>query len=364
MFLPGRVAIFIFFALSEVLAFRYKIEIPRDEAEEFYHRLTKREDPCKVELVQNPDATKLPDIIDDGDRPWVKNKNTKISTSVEVTNGIKKLYGFKVPGLDGAKISEVVEYFASKGGLSFPYGGWVRDQFLAKIPADLDMESNCDADKLEAACKGKWKAEQCPRYPNSPIMHVGVDGADDGETDIIDASVWDETFFGDGTKLEYTTNSVSFFAGNLNIIIDITGNGVDDTCNKKIQIPVSLQNRDKWMSYTKVFRYWKLRVKEYTEKDKSTGDYIKGKAKTMLMNKPELFKKLYCHYALGGKWGGNQVKKCTIKDCPGMNKTDFDKVFSADLAKDNVWTEKGLPVINKLECDSCPNAETCKKTVM
>ena len=356
MFLTSRVAIFIFFALSEVLAFRYKIAIPRDEAEEFYHRLTKREDPCKVKPVENPDATKLPDI-DDNDRPWVKNKNTKISTSVEVTNGIKKLYGFKVPGLDGAKISEVIEYFASKGCLSFPYGGCVRDQFLVKIPADLDMESNCDADKLEAACKAKWNAEKCPRYPNSAIMHVGIDGADDGETDIIDASVWDETFFGDGTKLEYTTNSVSFFAGDLNIIIDITGNGVEDTCDKKIQIPVSPQNRDKWVSNIKVFRYWKLRVKGYTEKDGSTGDYIKAKAKTMLIDHSELFKKFYCQYALGGKL---KVKKCTIKDCPGMMKTDFDKVFSDDLAKDNVWIEKGLPVINKLECDSCPNAATCK----
>ena len=43
---------------------------------------------------------------------------------------------------------------------------------------------------------------------------------------------------GDGTSLQYTANSIAYFA---NVIIDITGHGVSDTCNKVIRIPAATE---------------------------------------------------------------------------------------------------------------------------
>ena len=361
MLFSWRVAILTLLAFSNVvLAVRFKIAIPRDEAEELYERLTKREEPCQVVAVESPNDLKLPGVKDE-DRPWVKNQNVKLFTNAEVTKGIDALYKLKVPGLGDTKISAVIEYLAEQGCLSFPYGGCVRDQFLKLLPADLDMESNCNADTLEQKCKDKWGADLCPRYQGSAIMHIGVLGGDDDETDIIDASGWDETFFGDGTKLEYTTNSVAYYAGEHNIILDITGNGVDDSCKKKIRIPVSQQSRDNWVADIKVFRFWKLRVKEYTAIDESTSTYITGKVTTMMTDNPAHFKSYYCMYALLGKWK-KADGKCNIEnsECAHLKKSAFDKAFAADLKKDDVWTKIGLPLIEKLECTSCPDLQSCK----
>lgn len=143
-------------------------------------------------------------------------------------------------------------------------------------------------------------------------MHIGDITVEDKEIDAIDASGWDDTFFGDRTALEYTTNSIAYLAEGLNITIDITGQGVHDTCNKLIRIPVDDVDRDSWLlldnmgniDYSKIFRFWKLRVKGYVPADESTKDYIVNKFKDC-NKKPTCtvnFKKFYCKTVLSGKY--------------------------------------------------------------
>ena len=91
-------------------------------------------------------------------------------------------------------------------------------------------------------CREKWGLSNCHRSKGS-IVHIGVgeEKAEDEETNNIDAASWNERLFCDGTSLEYTTNSISYFRDGLDIVIDITGYGVNDTCNKKIRIPLMFE---------------------------------------------------------------------------------------------------------------------------
>ena len=68
------------------------------------------------------------------------------------------------------------------------------------------------------------------------VVYIGDDKDMHGETCITDFTNWNDTFSGDGTSLQYTTNSIAYFA---NIVIDITGHGVSDTCDKLIRIPAA-----------------------------------------------------------------------------------------------------------------------------
>ena len=142
---------------------------------------------------------------------------------------------------------------------------------------DLDMESNCEPEQLLEECEREWGNSNCG---GSNIVHVGNKDANDGTTDVIDAANWNGTFFGDGIALEYTTNSLAYFADGLNIVIDITGTGITDTCTMKIRIPVDANMRDEWtlQSYIKVFWFWKLRKKGYTAIDDVSN------AKALIMN--------------------------------------------------------------------------------
>ena len=102
-------------------------------------------------------------------------------------------------------------------------------------------------------------------------------------------------------------------------MIDITGRGVSDTCSKTIRIPVPAEDRDKWMSSEKLYRFWKLRVKGYTAADTDTISYIVEEAKDSIVNKPENLTNFYCKTVLDGKWTNSQ---CGIESekCSGAMK--------------------------------------------
>ena len=218
-------------------------------------------------------------------RPWIDNPTATTGSSATVTQGMNHLFSLRVPGLGGQTIADVVEELEREGCLSFPWGESVRDLFFGELLWDLDMESNCDADTLESICLEKWGLSNCHRS----IVHIGVgeEKAEDEETNNIEAANWNKTFFGDGTSLDYTTNSISYFGYGLNIVIDITGNGVNDTCNKKIRIPVAADVQDKLVSPVKLYCFWKLRVKGYTAADTDTMTYIIAGAKNAILKESE-----------------------------------------------------------------------------
>ena len=345
--------------LPAVSCSRFKIAIPDESsAETARDSLAKRADGAcgDFEIVSSPENLSFPDGFQHLKRPWIGNYPAYAGTSETVTNGINRLFMLKVPGLEGQTIMEVIEKLKSNGCLSFPFGGAVRDQFLVSPPKDLDMESNCDADTLYRICKENWDRRSiysnCRRNASvtNPIVHIGNSSAKDGETEPLDAANWDETFFGNGTALEYTTNSIAYIGEGLNIIIDLTGSGVSDTCNKVIRIPTN--DWDHWVSRTKVYRYWKLRVKGFEPVDADTMTFITNWAKYLIDNYPDPSLKFYCETVLHGKWASPmcQIDSMTCKAAIS-NKTLYDKYLEMDLGA--FWIDTAKEMVDNLSVSQC-----------
>ena len=368
-----HLSIFLFFlaSLQVVISTRLKIEIfthdkrirrELDDSRSSY-AVVKRADGACTDYAKVDDTKNLtyPSGFENLTKPWEVNSKTTVARSPTVTTGIKKFFIFKVPGLVGVTIEGVLNTLEQHGCLSFPYGGSVRDQFLNAIPNDLDMETNCDNETILRICKDAWGEENCDGSKTSGIVHIGNITIGGGETDVIDASVWSETFFGSGVALEYTTNSLAYFSGGLDIVIDLTGYGINDTCHKKIRIPVGEDMRYEWANYKgdtiKVYRYWKLRVKGYNPVDMSTKNYIVSEAMSRILNNNKTFKSFYCSNALGGKWNSKE-KICEIQQencAAALRKKDgYDTKFKDDL--DQFWNSTAEKVVSKLGCGSCKSS--------
>lgn len=301
---------------------------------------------------------------------------TTFARSEAVTSGMDDQFKKKVPGLDGNTVQDVIDALYEEDCLSLPYGGSVRDQFLGASPKDVDMETDCTVQEVYNICCRRWgdstrstsKRNNCGsncRLDGDQTMSIGDNNANDGNTESIDAANWDNTFFGTGIYLEYTTNSIAYYAYGVDVIIDITGHGIDDTCNKKIRIPVGISDRDMWRENCVapdpeencVYRFWKLRInKGYTAIDSETMDYIVEQAKMLIMNDSGAdFKQFYCQTILQGQFTKQNSSKCICNMIPASsceNKKTYDDILEQDLGRDTV-----TPLIESIEI-ACSEADT------
>ena len=361
-------SIFLFFtSLQVVKSSRFKIDILtldrriRQEVDDSRSLVVvkRAENACtdyaKVDDTQN---LNYPSGFENLPKPWEVNPKTTVARSATVTTSIKTFFTLKVPGLGATTIEDVLNKLEQHGCLSFPYGGSVRDQFLNMTPNDLDMESNCNNETILRICKNAWGVKNCSGNKKNGIVHIGNMKTGGGDIEeVIDATVWNETFFGSGVALEYTTNSLAYFSSGLDIVIDLTGYGINDTCNKEIRIPVGGDMRYEWANYkndtVKVYRYWKLRVKGYNPVDMNTKKFIVSDAMSRIMTNNITFKSFYCLTALGGKWKSKN-NTCEIqKNCTDALKKKYiyDRKFEDDLGE--FWRNTTKDVISKLGCGSC-----------
>ena len=303
--------------------------------------------------ISNPCELFFPQDYKHLQRPWVDNPTATAATSDAVSQAIDSLLYLEVEGLDGETVENVIQEFQDNGCLSFLIGDSVRDQFLGEITTDIiDLESNCDCEKLYDTCSSKWGFFKCAQIGQCNIVYIGNVDEMHGDAFLIDSANWNKTFFGNGTSLQYTTNSIAYFADKLNVVIDITGHGVSDTCNKLIRIPATADNWDQWVTAEKLFHFWKLCVMGYRAADADTMSYVITKTMILVTEMPEHFQNLYCTGVLSG-----QIKNstCSIPQdlCSEVmrKKKDFNAFFETDL--DEFWSETVKPLVAGLECSSC-----------
>lgn len=275
-------------------------------------------------------------------KPW-RNAIVTVVRSPAVTNGMNTMFSLNVPGLNGKTIKDVLDKFRQQGCLCFPFGGSVRDQFLEQTPNDLDMDVSCTVKRIRDICTNNWGNRNC-KY-SARVVHIGNKMANDGTTDEIDSAPWNKNFFGRHDDLEYTTNTLAFDPNGNNVVIDLPGNGVQDTCNKKIRIPVRASQWNIWSEENypnKIFRFWKLRTKGYTAVDISTLQFIVNKAEIAIMNSPLSFKKFYCKTVLGGT---TSADTCTISDCNSavQSATKYNSKFNEDMG--TFWSDTAKPLV-------------------
>ena len=285
-------------------------------------------------------------------RPWVDNPTTTAPTSPTITEAIHSVLHLEVEGLDGETVMNIIQELQQNGCLSFPISAFVRDQFLGESTTDtLGLESNCDCHKLYHICLEKWGFSNCVQIGECNILHIG-NRAINGDNYILDSANWNKTFFGDGTNLQYTTNSIAYFADDFNIVIDITGQGVSDTCNKVIRIPVAADHWEQLVSPDKLFSFWKLRVMGYRAADANTMLYVISKTKLSIMEAPEHFGNFYCTEILNGQWKNSACFIASELCSEALNKREiFNTMFEIDL--DEFWSDKVKPLVDGLECGSC-----------
>ena len=356
--------IFVILGIHVASSSLFRISISAKDRESLQSHLIKSDESVSsacddYTLVDNPDELHFPERFSYLERPWVDNNmnlNTMVARSAFADEGLQELFQMTVPGLNGVTIQDVFDTLIENDCLSFPYGGSVRDQFLATMPADLDMESNCDATQLNDICEQNWEESACD-ISKKGIVHIGInEEAIDGDTDRIDAASWEGKFFGTGEKLEYTTNALTYFS-NLSIVIDLTGYGKSDTCEKKIRIPID--DKESWFSndYDKIYRFWKLRTKKYTAIDDATMVFIVEKA-TSGIEDDNGFTSFYCHTVLKGNWSNN-ICEIDSKDCRAAlnNKEVYDKYFESDLGAD-FWNKSAEELIRDLESLSCSSVSS------
>ena len=179
-----------------------------------------------------------------------------------------------------------------------------------------------------------WGSSVCQLNTNTTIAHIGTSSISTTE-EPIDVLNWDSTFFDGFLNLEYTTNSLAYDSNFNKVVIDLTGTGVEDTCNRKIRIPVTSNEWNQWYTVSKGFRYWKLRRKGYTAYDTATFDFITENVKSNISANTNNFLKFYCNTLLGGIYKNSQ---CT--QCNGTTQAQqtYNNLFTEDLGA-SFWSE-------------------------
>ena len=356
--------VFMLLSVRVVYSGIFKISVSPDYRETMQTRFKRADPGCndkelmKVEEVQE---LKFPLGFEQLKKPWT---GKKVYTSPNVKTAFDDvMYDLKVPGLD-MKIKDVLAHLVTKECLSVPFGGSVRDHLLGKTPGDLDMDSNCNADTLFQICIDKWvcegkkPAKVCSINGRRTVMHIGLE--EPADTEQLDAANWENNFFGDGTGLEYTTNAIGYITNPTTgqIIIDVTGDGVDDTCNFKIGLPVKEGSWETWFKndkngYYTIYRAWKLRAKKFDFKDEDVEKFVVQKAEEGFKKRTGKFKKFYCTVVLKGEYDG-MASTCKIEqikcEVALANKEMYDDFFKKDLTVD-VFTTNGEPLIKDFDKD-------------
>ena len=201
-----------------------------------------------------------------------------------------------VVGLDMVSVSTVLGTLQREGCPSYIFGGMVRDQFLGIPSNDIDVDVGCSLETLLAVCRRKWGAEVCSSNAKHTIAHIGTPY----HPLALDLASAEEDFYGPLTNLEYTANSLAYDLNGHNVVLDVTGSGVEDVCARKIHIPSDNGSRSSWEAWstpTRLYRYWKLRFKGFTALDSATSDFITTEVKGLIeADTPRglSLKKFYC----------------------------------------------------------------------
>ena len=248
-----------------------------------------------------------------------------------------------VSGLGEQTVRDVFNTLFNETCYPFFFGGLVRDQFLGRVPGDVDVEVDCDVDRVYDICKATWGNENCIKNNRTERAHIGQEI--DSPDDLLDFASTTATFFAPLSSLEYTVNALAYdLNGDNNIILDLPGTGVFDVCNKFIRIPSDNGLRQSWDDWrmamggrSKLYRFWKLRTKDLMPVNNKTLEYIVQHTIMAIQDDPSSFKKFYCDTVYGSGNFNNETNTCEVTQamCTANNvKADsYKQRFQEDFGK-------------------------------
>ena len=224
----------------------------------------------------------------------------------------------KVSGLGEQTVRNVFDTLFNESCYPFFFGGLVRDQFLGRVPGDVDVEVNCRIHRVYEICNSTWGMENCKINEGTERAHIGKEI--NSPDDLLDFASTTATFFARLRALEYTVNALAYdLNGDNNIILDLPGTGVPDVCGKLIRIPSDSGSQQSWDDWrmamggrSKLYRFWKLRTKGLTPVDNETLEYIVQHTIMAIQDDPNSFKKFYCDTVYGSGNFNNVTNMCEV----------------------------------------------------
>ena len=259
-----------------------------------------------------------------------------------------------VPGTQTTAFG-VLQALKDGGCPVYIFGGAIRDQFLGKMPNDVDTEVDCNVSTIVRICRERWGAAACGEE-DEPVTSIGKPRGNPANSDFAPT---DRTFYTNLTYLEFTTNSLAYDINGLDVVIDLAGTGVRDTCNRSIRIPSdddSLSSWDAWrdayMDSGKLYRYWKLRFKGYSAINANTSTYIISNVKNLIEANNGLdFKEVYCEKVYDGARYSTNGNLCVVSSELCLAKSQTAATYSSHIEEDlgRSYVESrlgGLPTCN------------------
>ena len=282
--------------------------------------------------------------------PWFAQPSTVVYSSKTVTSIVDQIRNEIVPGLPFT-FNQTFGFFQDAGCKLYIHGGAVRDFFLGIPPKDIDLEYSCSPDTLNSTCvKALKNKDLCNYYGNYFYLGKKEDIINSGSNfEELEGVNWNTTIFGSTYSKEYTTNAMSYGLNGNDVIIDIIGVGVNDTCGKKISIPVEMDEWNLWLTESefiqnngiaKLPRFWKLRSepKNFDPVDNETLNFIVDNVKSLWNSKDypveSIFRNFYCNNFGGAiKYISSDHKYGPVCLIPEpLDKSTVDKIKKYDEA--------------------------------
>jgi hypothetical protein len=237
--------------------------------------------------------------------PW-HNKQLLVWESNEIRNNFDRILSEEVTGLT-VKYNEIFRTLFERGIPVYVIGGSVRD-IVGGIPIskikDIDMGFGVSSSEIiSIANQNSWRIKNTTL---NGLVQFGDTLSDlylEGKP--INGLNNDIENWGNGIKTigcdlhleplyrDFTINTLCYDPIN-KVVIDPTGQGVIDTLNKVLRIPVPFEENEtgeegcaKWNLWvkgnpTKLLRYWKFIAKSYQPVDDRTREFIKQNAKSYI----------------------------------------------------------------------------------
>ena len=362
----------IFLATYTADAVRLKIALPQDvrfHREYQAHRMKRQtQTSCEdaIELARE-DLTLVGRLNE-------LNERVTFYRSQHAKEGLEFLQTRVVPGLGGQTVRDVLDVLRKGECYSFIIGGSVRDQFLGRTPRDVDVEIDCELQDIIDICVQTWGQHNCRNSPGSPVGHIGnssIPGPGQGEDDL-DYAPTIALFYVPLTLLEYTVNMMAYDTNGNDFILDLSGTGRTDVCNRHVRIPSdddSVESWDAWRidsdgdtDYKLLYRAWKLREKDFQFFNDDMRDYIVRFATEGIENEAAKFYDFYCDEVFDSDYD-KEGNTCLVSEelCEGgfENKFDYDRAFAEDFG--DFWTDT---LESSLPSHSCGESKTIPTSIL
>lgn len=181
-----------------------------------------------------------------------------------------KIYKQFIPDMN-VTVGDAINKIRDFGYKVFIHGGTIRDIFIHKKPTDIDLVFDKDVQKLKELCDAeKWPCSIID--PRTQYINFGEDKGISLEGDNLKGK-----FLIPMHNHEVTINDFAYDCQN-DIIIDISGHGLEDIVYKKIRISPLPKYWLKWAKSDtigkKPLRYFKLIQKGFTPRDDNSYEFV------------------------------------------------------------------------------------------